>query len=408
MPPPLAAARINRLHRLWRALPARRRRSVMVRATALLAPRPMRAPPPPAGGIAVAGELARATGLGEVARLLLRGLDHLGVASWPIDTGDPIAGGARVAPALPPGAPLLLNVNAPLVPLALLRLPRGLARGRRVIGYWAWELPTVPDDWRVGAAFVHEAWVNSRFTAEALGPLLPGRVRVVTPPLAVAPPVPSALDRAAFGLPASAVVTLVSFNLASSLARKNPIAAIAAFRAAFGTRGDRVLMLKIGNPDDFPDDAAMLRDAVGGAPNIRVETRTLPDADRHALTACADIVLSLHRSEGFGLVPAEAMLLGRPVVATGWSGNMDFMDASSAALVGYRLIEARDPRGVFEAPGAVWADPDQGEAIAHLRRLADDPAARAQLGARGRAAATARLGTQSLAEAVASLGLAPS
>ena len=71
-------------------------------------------------------------------------------------------------------------------------------------------------------------------------------------------------------------------------------------------------------------------------------------------------MLSLHRSEGFGLVPAEAMLLGRAVVATGWSGNMDFMDADSAALVGYRLVPARDPRGVFEAPGADWAEPDLG------------------------------------------------
>ena len=60
------------------------------------------------------------------------------------------------------------------------------------------------------------------------------------------------------------------------------------------------------------------------APNIRIETHTLAPEDRHALTACADIVLSLHRGEGFGLVMAEAMLLGKPVVATGWSGNTDY------------------------------------------------------------------------------------
>ena len=298
-----------------------------------------------------------------------------------------------------------------MLPWALLRLPRGLVHGRRVIGNWAWELPVVPEAWRVGLGFVHEIWAPSHFTAEAFRAWLPEGagipVRVVPNPVAVAPPVPSALDRAAFGLPAAAVVVLVSFSLASSNVRKNPLGAVRAFRAAFGDRGDRILLLKIGNPGHFPAEFAALREAVAGCANIRLETRTLPRADSHALTSCADIVLSLHRSEGFGLVPAEAMLLGRPVVATGWSGNMDFMDADSAALVGYRLVPARDPRGVFEAPGAVWAEPELGQAADALRRLADDPAGRAALGARGQAIAQARLGDAPVAAALRALGLLP-
>jgi glycosyltransferase involved in cell wall biosynthesis len=394
-----SAGGLSPLHRAWRLLPARARRAALARATAAIAPRPDRDPPQPARGIAVAGELSRASGLGEVARLMLHGLAALDVPTWAIDT----IGGADAS--VPAGVPLLLHVNAPQVPLALLRLPRGLARGRRVIGYWAWELPVAPPGWRVGVPFVHQAWVLSHFTAEALEPLLPGRVRVVTPPLAVAPPVAARLDRAAFGWPAEAVVTLVSFSLASSFERKNPLGAVAAFLAAFAGRADRLLVLKVGNPADFPADFATLRAAVAGADNIRLETRTLPAADAHAMTLAADIVLSLHRSEGFGLIPAEAMLLGRPVIATAWSGNLDFMDETSAALVPARLVPARDPRAVFEAPGAVWADPDQASAVAHLRRLADDPAARAALGARGHAYARARLGIDSLAAAIASLGL---
>ena len=98
-------------------------------------------------------------------------------------------------------------------------------------------------------------------------------------------------------------------------------------------RADRVLLLKVGHPGHFPEDFAALRAAVGDAPNIRIETREMEQGEAHALTACADIVLSMHRSEGFGLVPAEAMLLGRAVVATGWSGNTDFMDDSGACLL---------------------------------------------------------------------------
>jgi glycosyltransferase involved in cell wall biosynthesis len=396
-------------HRLWRLFPARPRRALLARAAALAAPRIAQTPLAAAQGLVVAGELARPSGLGEGARLMLAALAGLGAPNWPVDVGAALpasAGGAhRMQIDLPDAAPLVLHVNAPLLPLALRHLPRGLVRQRRIIGYWAWELPTVPPAWRLGARFVHEVWAPSRFTAAALESLLPGRVRVVPHPVAAAPPEPAPLDRAAFGLPDDAVVVLVSFNLASSFERKNPLGAIAAFRAAFGDRRDRLLLLKVGHPGHFPADFERLRRAVAGVANIRLDTAELPRADRHALTLAADIVLSLHRSEGFGLVPAEAMLLGRPVIATAWSGNMDFMDETSAALVGYRLIPARDPRGVFEAAGAQWADPVMGDAVAQLRRLADDAEARRALGARGLAMAQARLGAEPLAAALRAIGL---
>jgi len=385
---------LHPLHRLWRGLPREARRRWLVRGSAWLAPHPDQPAPPARAGVAVAGELDRASGLGEGARLMLHGLQTLGVPAWAMRRGA----------ALPPeGAPLLLHVNAPQVPLALLRLGRAALRGRRVVGYWAWELPVAPEGWHAGVPFVHEAWTPSRFTAAALEPLLPGRVRVVPHPVATHPPAPSALGRAELGLPADAIITLVSFSLASSFERKNPLGAIAAHRMAFGDRADRLLLLRVGNPQHFPDDFARLRAAAH--PNVRIDTRTLPAADHFALMTACDIVLSLHRAEGFGLVPAEAMLLGVPVVATDWSGNVDFMDAGCAAMVPVRLVPARDPRGVFMAAGAVWAEPDLAAAAAHLMRLADDADARRALGRAGQAAARARLGPGPLADAVRGLGL---
>jgi len=399
------------LHRAWRALPLGPRRRALAGAAALFAPRITRPPPSVREGVIVAGELTRASGLGESARLMLRALDALDVATWALDIGPLLPAHDPALPALasappPRDAALVLHVNAPMLPVVLARLPRALVRGRRVVGFWAWELPIVSPTWHAGARFVHEAWAPSDFTAAAVAPLLGGKVRTVPHPLAVAPPVPAALGRAAFGLPDDALVVLVAFNLASSFERKNPLAAVAAFRAAFGARADRLLLLKVGNAGHAPADFERLAAAVADAPNIRLETRTLPVADAHALTAAADIVLSLHRSEGFGLVPAEAMLLGRPVVATGWSGNMTFMDDSCAALVDYRLVPARDPRGVYAVPGATWAEPDIAHAAEWLRRLGDDPGLRARLGPAGQVAARARLGPPPLAEAVRALGLA--
>ena len=387
---------LSSLHRVWRLLPAGPRRALVRGVTVALAPRPSRVVPPAGPGMALLGEFGRASGLGMGVRLVRQALEGMGVPAVALDMD---AGRAALPPS---GMPLMLHVNPPVLPLALLRQDRALLRGRRVVGMWNWELPVVPEAWRVGFRFVHEVWVTSRFTAEAMAGVVPAgmKVRVVNYPLAVASPVPAPLGRATFGLPEAAVVVLVSFNLASSFVRKNPLAAVAAFRAAFGDRADRVLVLKVGHPGHFPEDFSLLRDAVAGMANVRIETREMAVGEVHALTACADIVLSLHRSEGFGLVPAEAMLLGRPVVATGWSGNMDFMDADSAALVPFTLVPARDPRGVLEVPGAVWAEPDVGAAAEALRRLADDPAARAALGARGQARARAALGVESLAVAL--------
>ncbi len=348
------------------------------------------------------GELSRASGLGEGARLMVQAVASLGVANWSGESG------ARLhIPDLPSAAALLLHVNAPHVPAALLRAGRKLCRKRMIIGHWAWELPVVPPAWRAGARCVHEIWAPSHFTAQALQSLAQKdlRIRVVPYPVAVVPPAASALSRADFGWPDSAVVVLVCFNLASSFERKNPLAAIKAFASAFGNRGDRLLVLKLSHVAHYPADLARLRQATAGAANIRIDTSVMSRADSYAAMAAADIILSLHRSEGFGLVPAEAMLLGRPVVATNWSGNTDFMTADSAALVGYRLIPARDPRGVFEAPGAVWAEPDLDDAVAQLRLLADDAGLRRDLGARGRRMATERLGTAKLAEALEAIGM---
>ena len=409
---PTSTFRLHPLHRLWQLFPPRARRSALTHLTALLAPRPSKSSSAVARGLVVAGDLSRASGLGELARLTLRGVEKLGLPAWPLNVGPPIG---RRLPDLaaptgsppPPAVPLAVHVNSPMLPLALIRLGRNTLRGRRVVGCWAWELPTVPLDWRVGLPFVHEVWVPSNFTAGAIEPLLPGRVRVVRPPLAALPPLPARLGRADFGLPETCVIVLVAFNLASSFVRKNPLAAIAAFRTAFADRRDRLLLLKVGNPHDFPEDFKLLRAAAAGLPNVRIETRVLPPADHFALMAAADIVLSLHRSEGLGLVLAEAMLLHKPVVTTGWSGNLDFMDESSAALVPVRLVRPVDPRRVLEAEGAMWADADIGVAAQHLCRLADDAAARAALGERAYDMATARFGLDTLDSVIRGLGSAP-
>ncbi len=390
-------------HKAWQTLPRQFRRNALAGVAAVLCAKPDRVPPPRSHGVIVAGDVAGHTGLAESARILHEVIAAAGLARGRVPLGLP---GVVAMPrqTVPADAALLAVVNAPVLPVGLLRWPRGVLRQRRVLTLWAWELPVVPPEWRHGARFAHEIWAPSDFTAAALEPLAPGRVRVVPHPLAALPAMAVVGDRAQFGLPDGALVVLTVFNLASSLARKNPFGAIAAFRAAFGARGDCIFVMKLSGVDDFAGDLAAIRAAMDH-PNMHLMTGMLPEAELRGLIAASDIVLSLHRAEGFGLVPATAMLLGRPVVATAWSGNMVFMDAACAALVPYRLVPVADERGTYDLPGALWAEPDIEAAADWLRRL-EDAALRRQLGQAGAAHAKARLGAGPLLAALAANGVA--
>jgi glycosyltransferase involved in cell wall biosynthesis len=395
----MVGERLTMKHRLWRLLPAQSRRLALRRAAGWLAPKADAGAPEKSNGVVVAGELDQATGMGEAARLYQAGCEALNMLRGAVTVK---VGGVFNTAELPADAALLLAVNAPSIPLMLARAPRGLLRGRRVIGAWAWELPVLAREWDVGKNYVNEIWACSEFAAGAFETLMPGRVRVVPYPLALVARPRVTASRADFGLPKDAVVTSVIFSLGSSFTRKNPLAAVAAFGQAFGSRADQVLVVKISGEAAFPAAAAAVRAAASAANNIRVFSGSWAPERVEALLAVTDIVLSLHRSEGFGLVPAQAMILGIPVVATGWSGNMQFMDEQSAALVGYGLIPMVDPSGVYgKIPGAMWAEPDIGHAAALLRRLGDDPAWRAELGQRGKAKAVAALNGEALRTALA-------
>ncbi len=396
-------AMLRLTHGAWRALPREFRRNALAGIAARLAPKPDAVPPGSSTGVIVAGDIGGVNGLAASARILHEVIAAHGLAHGMVPLGLP-----GLVPAhrgrLPPEAAMLAVVNGPFLPAGLLRMRRDSLRERRVIGMWAWELPVAPRQWRCGAEFVHEIWAPSPFTAAALEAIAPGRVRVVRYPLAGSL-LTTEGGRNIFGLPANALVVLSVVNLSSGTVRKNPLGAIAAFKAAFAGRRDCILVMKISGFEAYPDDLRMIRDAAGNAPNIRLITGTMPEPVLRGLIASSDIVLSLHRAEGFGLIPATAMLLGRPVVATGWSGNLAYMTAETASLVSHRLVPAVDDRGVYQVPGAAWAAPDIEDAAARLAALAADRAARLSLGLAGQAHARRMLGPRPVLAALAANGV---
>ena len=214
-------------------------------------------------------------------------------------------------------------------------------------------------------------------------------------------PAEIAASRDAFGLPHDAVLFFMNIDVTSDLARKNPTAAMAAFRAAFAPQervpDERVfLVVKLGHTTSgYPwADASQLMAELAAMPNAVVIDRQLTYEETLSLNAACDVYVSLHRSEGLGLNLLEAMTLGRPVIATGWSGNMDFMTPGDSCLVGYELVPVRATHFAYRpeaiGPGQVWAEPSIPEAAQWMRRLADDESLRHRIGASARAAMDGR------------------
>lgn len=392
--------------RAWRLLPASVRSTAGRALVRLAAPRAEFPPPPLTAGapVIVAGLLRNACGIGEGARLCADMLTRLG---YPVIRADltghyaPINLAAAETPPPPddaPGGALILHLNPPLTAPSLVLLGRARSAGRRVIGYWAWEQQEIPAFWRRDLPFLHEVWTPSAFCADAVRRLTDKPVRVVPHP--VAAPVPAAMGRADFSLPEGAFVVFSMLHFGSGFERKNPLAAIRAFRQAFGERKDVLLLLKVTRDADLPWAEQALREAVAGAGNIRIIEQVFSRPELTALITACDVVLSLHRAEGFGLGLAEAMRAGKPVVATGWSGNMTFMNEEAAGLTPARLVPATDRLGVYDSR-QVWAEPDEEAAAVWLRRLRDEHGLAVGMGRAAMALTEARLGAAAYAAAVA-------
>lgn len=346
---------------------------------------------PPTLPVTVVGFHGAVHGLGEGARMLARGFADAGLAARAIDLSAQVGFPVDLPAAFPPPAAeergvVISHINPPEL-LRWVRETEGRPlEGRRHVGYWAWELEDVPPEWKAAFALVDEVWTPSAFAADAIRKIAPPRVKVSPAPYPLYLNPRPAPDRARFGLPEAAVVVLMAFDLRSTAQRKNPHAALRAFQRAHAMASKPALLLcKIVGADLYPETFEALRDQVADDPSIRLMTESLSADDMAALTASSDIVLSLHRSEGYGLLLAEAIWLGKPTLATGWSSNVEFMDPASSRLVDFDLIPVEGDGAIYRA--GRWADASIEDAAGKLARMIADDAWRAEL-----AAATARNG----------------
>lgn len=250
-----------------------------------------------------------------------------------------------------------------------------------------WELPRLPASWLQPLSAFDAVFAPTHYIETAILSELPD-ARVIHYPQTVHVPSDIRADRSAFGLPDDAFVTVTSFDMRSDIERKNPWAAIQAFRDAFPQREDVRLVIKVNNVDTIAGlerHVTRLRE-VAADPRVIVIDRPMAYREVLGLYASGDALISLHRAEGLGLSLLEAMALGKPVVATMWSGNTDFMTAENSLPVGYDEVEVvsstQPAYGKGTSGRQYWAEAHVEEASEALRRLADDAALRQRIGAR--------------------------
>ncbi|AXA84732.1 glycosyl transferase [Lysobacter oculi] len=239
-----------------------------------------------------------------------------------------------------------------------------------IVGCWFWELPRIPNAWQAALADVDAVLVASEFIEKAM--IGASDKPVLRVPVPIAPRADSGLSRADFGLRDDVYVFLTSFDYHSSFARKNPLGAVQAFREAFPAGDEAVaLLVKSTHAREHPFAAHALLSAADGDPRIIFVDQNIDAAHRRALQRCCDAYLSLHRAEGFGLGMAEFALTGKPVIATGWSGSVDFL-AGSPYAVDCRLRELRNDE-YPHSHGEVWAEPDLAHAARLMKKAVDGP-----------------------------------
>lgn len=252
-----------------------------------------------------------------------------------------------------------------------------------------WELPRVPRVWLPVLRRMDLVLAPTRYIFETLAADLT-TIPIVHYPQSVQIPTGIVSNRARWGLPQERVVFAMSFDSQSDIERKNPWAVIDAFSRLKPSKNGAHLMIKLGVSNDTGRNPleTRLHKLVGSDPSVTVIQQDLEYRDLLSLYASCDAFVSLHRAEGLGLVLMEAMSLGKPVVTTGWSGNMDFTNPRNACLVPYRLIPVQGTTPAYSRlqiwHKVCWADPDTASAAALMRRILEEPRFREQLGESGR------------------------
>lgn len=263
----------------------------------------------------------------------------------------------------------LLHINNIIWEKSYYRIHKKELSGRYNIAYWLWELEEFPMEWTLQIETVDEIWTPSEFVSESIRKRTKKPVK--TMPYGIEIDTHDLLERNYFGLPEDKFLFLVMYDFFSVSERKNPRGAIEAFKKAFTKTDSKIGLIIKANHAGNTEELDKLRREMADYQNVYFITDSLSRKEVESLIAAADVFVSLHRAEGFGLPLAEAMYLGTAVIATNWSAPTEFMNKDCSCLTDYELIELNEEMGPYHK-GARWAEANIGQAAEYMKKLAFD------------------------------------
>ena len=324
---------------------------------------------PPEHGFNVTGYFRAESGVGEGVRLLTMALEAAGVPFTTLEYTDaPNRQGHPFEARSTGGTTFDINIvaiNADVTPVFAAKIGPEFFYRRYTIGEWNWETEKLPRIWQRGLDHVDEVWLSSNYSAEAVRQVTSKPVFTFPLPI-IRPTVTDEFSRADLGLP-DGFMFLFTFDYFGGFRRKNPVGVVEAFKRAFRDGEGPVLVLKSVNGDKERAEQEELRRAIGGRGDVRIIDGYLPVAQKNSLMGFCDCYVSLHRSEGFGLTIAEAMSLGKPAIATGYSGNVDFMNEENSYLVDWEPALVGEDR--FFPPDDRWSQPNIEDGARLMRHV---------------------------------------
>jgi len=337
-------------------------------------------------GINIFGYLDVSFGLGQAARSTAEILSGAGVPlklfNFPYDEFMANLNSSQPHNPYSPYGVNILQINPQEIELLLKYFGPDYFMPRYNIGYWVWEQHPVPPVWKHACAYVNEIWVPSNYIRQAaLAGGVKKKIRII-PHCIELPQLPSGDIREKFGIPRNADLLLVLFDMNSTAERKNPLGALKVIRKATADMQDVFVIVKVRKPNSNTDAMQKIKHALNGLPHVIISDE-LEKTELLGLIRSSSAYISLHRSEGFGLFIAEAMALGKPVVATAYSGNMDFMTTENSYPVNYKLIECQHNCPPY-SKGYMWAEPDEKDAVRALRDVLLCPEKAARTGEKAR------------------------
>jgi glycosyltransferase involved in cell wall biosynthesis len=354
-------------------------------------------------GINVCGYLRNESGLGAAARGYIRAIKHLGLNVAMKDVSHSSLNRSEDSTISEdhdqhPWPVNLICINPEQHFQAMPHIGDGFVKDRYNIGVWAWELPRFPEKWQDRFQYFDEIWVGSSFVADALAPASPIPVVTIPPVLTSIARGSREEGRRLIAAEKRDFVFLFTFDFHSYFERKNPLAVINAFKLAFNRARGVKLIIKCVNDDFKPEHLQSMRQQAKGYP-ISILTGYYSDRQMRDLSEAADCYVSLHRTEGTGLTLADAMALGKPVIATGWSGNTDFMNGFNSFPVRYQLVKLKDNIGPYRA-GETWAEPSVEHAAELMRFVRTHPREAKARGAAAKAEIETRYSEAAIAELI--------